>query len=238
MWTEQRVKTIKDLYDYAVENSEELLGTWQSSFVDEDFWLPYTLDNEVYDRVFCNKYKNWYYFDQTGDETVAEVFERFVTAITDFLTLNDKRYHELFKVELMSVDSQTILADYTLTKETDSERTIDRDYISGARQDSASETLGSRTDTVTNQVMAFNSSTFADSSKSTDVMGQQLNSSSANKGSQTDNEDVTDTLGSTVTMVGSNTNPYENMQKFIDTWDGYSFYSMIFRNMAAEFLIA
>ena len=48
--TEQRIKTIKDLYDYAVQNNEELLGDWQSSFSDNDFWLPYTLDKETYDR--------------------------------------------------------------------------------------------------------------------------------------------------------------------------------------------
>ena len=238
MWTEQRIKTIKDLYDYAVENNEDLLGTWQSSFVDEDFWLPYSLNSTVYDRAFCTKYKNWYFFDQTGEETVEEVYERFVEAVTDFLTLNDKKYHELYRVELLTIDPKTILSDYTLTKEKEEERIIDRDYISGARQDSGSETLGSRTDTTTNQVMAFNSNTFVDSGKSTDVSGQQLNSSTMNKGSQTDNEDVTDTLGSTVTMVGSNNNPYENMQKFIEIWDGYSFYSMIFRNLAAEFLIA
>ena len=100
--TEQRVKTIKDLYDYAVENSEELLGNWQSSATD-DFWLPYVLENDLYDRFFCSRYKNWYYFDQTGDETVAEVFQNFVNAVTDFLMVNDKRFSEMFKVEQLTI---------------------------------------------------------------------------------------------------------------------------------------
>ena len=237
IWTNQRVKTVKDLYDYAVENQEELLGDWQSSSTDYDFWLKYTTDSFIYDRAFCTRYKNWYFFDQTGEETVAEVFQRFTEAVTDFLTLNDKKYTELFKVEMLSVQTSSVLSDYTITEEVEAERTINRDYTSGQRQDSESETIGARTDTTTNQVMAYNSSTFVDSSKSTDVLGSQSNSSSYTKGSQIDSDDTTDNLGSSKTTTGTNNNPYENMLKYIGAWDGFSFYTMIFREIAAEFLL-
>ena len=237
MLTEQRVKTVKDLYDYAVENNEELLGNWQSSSSEYDFWLKYTADSSVYDRAFCNRYKNWYYFDQTGEETIAEIFQRFNEAVTDFLTLNDKKFTELFKVEMLSVQGSSVLSDYTITEEVEAERTINREYTSGGRQDSDSETIGGRTDTTTNQVMAFNSSNFVDSSKSTDVIGSQTNSSSYTKGEQSDTDDTTDTLGSSKITSGTNSNPYENMLKYIEAWNGFSFYTMIFREIAAEFLL-
>ena len=235
--TEQRIKTIKDLYDYAVEHNEELLGDWQSSFSDNDFWLPYILDNETYDRFFCTRYKNWYFFDQTGSETVAEVFQSFVNAINDYLTVNDKRFAEIFKVEQLTITSDMIYQDYFTHRETESERTLDRDYVSGSRSDSSSDTIGGKTDTTTNQVMAYNSVSFVDSSKSSDVLGSQTNSSSATKGQQTDTEDVTDTYGSETNVTGANSNPFENMQKFIKVWNGYSFYSMVFREIAKELLL-
>lgn len=234
--TEQRVKTIKDLYDYAVENNEELLGNWQSSATD-DFWLGYVLENTLYDRFFCSRYKNWYYFDQTGDETVAEVFQNFVNAVTDFLTLNDKRFSEMFKVEQLTITSDMIYQDYFSHRETDSERTLDREYVSGEREDSTVDDIGSREDTVTGKVMAFNSSTFQDANKSEDYIGPQSNTSRLTKGQQTDGEDVTDTYGSESYVQGANNNPFENMQKFLKVWNGYSFYSMVFREIAKELLL-
>lgn len=237
LWTNQRVKTVKDLYDYAVENQEELLGDWQSSSTDYDFWLKYTTDSFIYDRAFCTRYKNWYFFDQTGEETVAEVFQRFTEAVTDFLTLNDKKYTELFKVEMLSVQASSVLSDYTITEELEAERTIGREYTSGERTDNSTDTIGARTDTTTNQVMAYNSSSFVDSSKSIDDMEQQVNTNDFTKGEQIDSEDSTDNLGSTKTTTGTNSNPYENMLKYIEAWDGFSFYTMIFREIAAEFLL-
>lgn len=237
MLTEQRVKTVKDLYDYAVEHNEELLGNWQSSSSEYDFWLKYTADSSTYDRAFCNKYKNWYYFDQTGSETVEEVFNRFTEAVTDYLTLNDKKFTELYKVELLTIDNRSILSDHTMSQQINTERGIEREYVSGPRQDATSDTSGERTDTTLVQQMAYNSVAFADTDKTTDTVGNQTDSSTFNKGAQTDTEGTTDTLKSSMSVTGSNDNPYENMLKYIESWDSFSFYTMIFRELASELLL-
>lgn len=239
MWCEdEKIKTVKDLYDYAVENQTELLSDFQSQEpVLYDFWQGYIQGHDSYDRYFCTKYKNWYFFDQDGSETVEEVFTAFVQAVEDFLTVNDKRLTEIYKVELMTVQEASVIADYMVTEEKEGERTVEREYVSGTRSDSTSDTVGEKTDTTTDQIMAFNSSAFADKNKSTTEYGEQENSGSFTKGEQTDNEDVTENTGHTITTIGSKTNPYENMTKYLEAWNGYSFYGSVFREIASELLL-
>ena len=226
------------MYDYTSSNNKCLLGSFQSSQpVLYDFWQDYVDNYEDYDKAFCTRYKNWYFFDQTGSESAQEVYEKFVDAVEGFMLINDKKFTELFKTELLTIDADTVLADRVITETKESERTIDREYVAGQREDSSSETLGERTDTSTVQVMAFNSTSFVDSNKRTDVSGEQENSNSYTRGEQTDTEDVTDTLGHTITTVGSVGNPYENMKKFIEAWNGTSFYTDIFRQIASELLL-
>lgn len=239
LWfTDQKIKTVKDMYDYAVENQEELLSGFTSTqSVLYDFWANYLTNNELYDRAFCTKYKNFFYFDQDGSETIEDVFDRFVQAVEDFLTLNDKKYTELFKIELMTVPDNSVLNDYKIVETKEGEKTVEREYVSGDRTDRNSVTTGARTDTTTNQTMAYNSSAFVDASKSTDVKGEEDDSSAFEKGEQTDNESVSEDTGHTITTTGIKGSPYENMQKYIEAWDGYSFYTMVFRDIAKELLL-
>ena len=236
-FTDERIKTVKDMYDYASENSIALLSEYLSSTVIASFWDEYVNNFELYDQIFCTRYKNLFFFDQDGTEDVDNVTSRFIDAVDGLLRINNKRYNELYKIEGLSIQSNSILSDYNMTEEKSAERGVEREYVSGARQDTSENTSGEREDVTTDQIMAYNSNSFVDQAKSTFEKGAEEDSSEYNKGEQTDNEDVSETSGRTITTSGTKGNPYENMDKFITAWDAYSFYGKIFEDIAKAFLL-
>lgn len=241
MWwtTEQKIKSVYDMYKYAKENDVALLSEFVSSqTVLFNFWQEYINDHEAYDRAFCTMFKDFFYFDQDGTESVEDIFNRFVQAVEDYLMLNDKKYTSMYYVELMSVNADSILTDYKIVEEKENENSTEREYESGARTDDTESTSGQRTDVDTDQVMAYNSTTFVDQAKSTSQKGAQTDSLTFDKGAQTDTENVSESGSHTITTSGSKTNPYENMSKYLEVWDAYSFYTKVFKDIASNLLLA
>lgn len=232
---EQKIITVKDMFDFASDTLVPLLGSYQ--LVTYDFWSEYMSNFEEYDKLFCTMYKNFFYFDQDGTEPVDDVFERFCDSVNGLLMMNRKKYAELYKIELLTIDGSSILSDYKITEEKENERGVEREYVSGERQDTGEDVSGQRTDVETNQVMAFNSTEFVDSTKTTDQKGSETDTTEYNKGEQTDTENVSETGSHTITTTGTKGNPYENMTKYMEAWDSYSFYRKIFNDIAAEFLL-
>ena len=85
--------------------------------------------------------------------------------------------------------------------------------------------------------MTFNSTDFVDASKVTNAKGQEIDSTSATKGSETDTQEVNETSGGTVIMQGATSSITDNAKKFKDTWSGYEFYTYIFKEICKEFLL-
>ena len=66
---------------------------------------------------------------------------------------------------------------------------------------------------------------------------QQIDSTSATKGSETDTQEVNETSGGTVIMQGATSSITDNAKKFKDMWSGYEFYTYIFKEICKEFLL-
>lgn len=226
-------KTINDLYKYAKENSLPLLNTDFTSAVDEvnDFWSLYKEDSDQYDRIFARLFKYFIFFDQTGEEEIDDLLEEFNYAVLDFLTLNDKKYSQLYYI--YRYENETPFNDINLTEETVEDR--DRGYTSGARSDSSSSTSPQYTDVVTNYKMAFDSQAFAPDNKSETQSAQKIFSSSLTKGQQIDSETNDNTI--TKTTTGSTKSENENIKQFRELWDSYDFYKHIFSDICAELLL-
>ena len=233
MWwsLDKTVKTVDDMYKYARTNDIPLLSSF-TSFADttNDFWHDYNIDYERYDSAFALMYKNYRFFDQDVEDenAIADVTTRFIDAVYNFLMINDKKFSQLYKVEKYNTTAN-LGTDYDITETKTANRTSE--YVSGQRSDSV--TSGQRTDIQTEQTMAFNSSTFVDSGKVTDEKGAETDTSI--KGSQTDTEDRDETH--TIRTVGSKTDPSINIDKFIETWDSFSFYKYIFEQICKELLL-
>lgn len=215
---------VEDMYKYAKQNSLELLSDYSATF-----WSDYLTNHEDYDKQFMRMYRSYRYYMQNpydkDNETLADITEDFIEAVYMHLKMNDKKYSELYRLNVLNDADISPLDGYSMTE------VMDRTMVNGAREDSNDETLGTRTDTVTSQIEGFNSSDFDDSNRTTNVYGQQLNGNTFNKGEQENTDDYT------LTKTGSVNNPYENLNKFKSAWTNYEFMQYIFKNICAELLL-
>ena len=239
MWNCRNVqRTVNDLYLYAKENDTPLLTNFVS-VVDpvNDFWDNYVDNYETYDWYFAKMFKNYRYFDQDveGDNPVEDVFADFQMAVTNLLMLKDKAYTQLFKIESATIPSPT--SDYDITEERGKTIETYGSYVSGQREDTSGETIGQRTNTDTSQIMAYNSTDFVDQSKDTMQYGSQTNSGSLTKGEQTNTESRAETTTVTNHISGTKNNPNEMLNSYVDTWNNYSFYKVVFMDICKELLL-
>lgn len=239
MWNWNNVqRTVYDMYLYAKEHHVPLLSDFSSNLeVGKDFWCYYVDNHEMFDRMFALMYKNFRYFDQDveGDNPVSEVFENFSETVKGFLKLNEQRYIRLYQIYLLKDVSVT--DDYDITETREGTRTADREYVSGQRSDTTNSTSGQRIDTAVGQVMAYNSTTFQDQSKTTDTTGAQTDIVTNSKGSQTDTDNTEMNENYTTNVKGIKGNASDNIKKYKNVWDSYNFYSDIFVDICRNFLL-
>lgn len=205
--------TTDKLYKYSKTNNLPLLGG--GSF---DFWLPYVANYSIFDRFFRDKFLSWFYWLEFDDDsTTAEIYNDFIEAIASHLSINAKRYSELYKVQILAADAYDIVNNYDLTEtHTNSHSTSTSDTygqrtdtntststegaredststttVDGARSDSGSTTVGAATNTSEKEIAGFNSSDYSDADKQTDIFGSHTDSTSVSKGAQTNTNDTT-----------------------------------------------
>lgn len=227
---------VEDMYKYAKQNSLELLSDYSA-----DFWSDYVTNYQDYDKQFMRMYRSYRYYMQNpydkDNETVADITEDFIDAVKMHLKMNDKKYSELYKINVLADSEISPLNDYEMTEIMDRTKVYEGTFVDGSRSDSNSETVGSRNDNITYQIEGFNSSTFSDSNKTINALGQQLNSGSFIKGGQENTDDHSEDDDYTLTRTGNNTNPYENVKKFKSVWDNYDFMNYIFKNICTDLLL-
>lgn len=261
MWNRNNVQhTIYDLYKYATENNLDFLPSFTSAIDPlNSFWDNFENNRDLYERYFAKRYKSYRYYDQDveTDNPIADVYADFYASVLAHLTINDKKYTELYKIELL--ESLTPVNDFSMTETKSGSKTYDSEYVSGQRtdtsenvignrQDSTDTSYGQRGDTSTQRVMAYNSSTFVDSSETENVKdavtdttdytkGQQTDTGELVKGEQTNTEDRDETESYTKSQSGYVKNPIETLLQYKDAWNGFSFYGIIFDDLCKEFLL-
>ena len=242
MWNCRNVqRTVKDLYDWQLEQSGEhyLLSNFESE-VDpaNDFWENYRTNHSYYDKYFARRYRNFRYYGQDvdGENPIDEVYSNWQSELYTYLMANDKKYSELYKIELMQ-NNVSPTADYNISETRSGNRSLEAEYVSGTRTDTSSNTYGPGTTTTTGSTKAYNSANFVDVDKTVSSTASRTDSGSVNKGEQTDNETRSYTEGETTTITGSKHNPSEALEKYKEVWNGFSFYTMIFEDFCKEFLL-
>lgn len=235
LYKEADWKTVKDMYDYTVENNLMLLSDYSGLF-----WSDYVNNHERYDKQFKRLYKSYRYYEQmpyTETNEIDDVTLDFIDAVYTYLAMNDKRYSELYRLKVLDTSTFSPVIDYNMTETGSIDKTHDGTNTLGQRADTNSASIGARTDTTLNQIEGFNSSEFQDSDFVTENIGAQSNSGTFTKGSQTDTDEYTDNTDSTLTKTGSTNNPYDNMIKFQRAWNDYEFITYIFKDICKEFLL-
>lgn len=187
---------IKDIYKYCRDNNIKMLSTFNG-----DFWNYYKSNYQNFDRLFKKEFTSWYPMDQERGATLEDITAEFIADVNAFLTVNSKRYAELWRaynIEDNTAYSLTNNVDYTETRDLTIEREgednrgeqviKDTGYISYGAQTVTGDnerTLGGKITSTENKVSAYNDGTYA-----------PRDYSETNEGQQTDTEDLSTTYGS------------------------------------------
>lgn len=163
--------TVDDMYNTVKGTETKFLSSFNA-----DFWQEYEQNHTYYDRLFRRMFASFRYFDQkpkvSWDEiTTAEINDlqaEFTDAVHDLLMVNEKKFTELYRINVVPDEQYSILNNYdvTETKEEENSSTgtdtfgekVDSDsnvygavqdsntHVEGARTDSTTESVGARTD--------------------------------------------------------------------------------------------
>lgn len=213
-----KVFTIKDIFGYTKENNRKMLSEYNA-----DFWQAYKANYQYFDRLFMKRFTSWFPFDQDPDDGLQSIQEDFAFDVYSHLLANDKRYSELWRVNVIADDdaySLTNNVDYTETMDKDT--TAGRTFNKGAQSDSTtigqqsnsntgSKTYGATSETetgsvtygahetdTTNTVSAFNADGYVPKDKQTvdDKLHTDSTSNTTTGEQHVDSETGSHTFGS------------------------------------------
>ena len=236
-------------------------GTKMLSDFTADFWSDYRTNYQRYDKVFRRMFNSFYYFMQSPEEEAVDVANNFREDVYNHLLMNEKKYNELYRVQVIPDTDYSLTDNYNVTENlrrngtesndnTYGQRIDSGSYTKGSRTDSGTQTKGQQTDQNTESVASYDSVSFSPD-KYTEMLsgsrldvtgfteGQQLDSSSNTKGQQIDNLDKTFTENYTLTKKGNigvqtATDMIDKHKRF---WDMWSFYEYIFKEISKELLL-
>lgn len=250
-----------DLYKYNKASNTKMLSGFVSSAGDLDFWADYRTNYKRYDAVFNRMFNSFWYFMQLPDDTLAEVSDEFTDAVYDHLLINDKKYSELYRIQVIPDDDYSLTNNYDVTESMTKSGTETNDNVYGQRLDSGSffegnqtntttNNIGEQTNTTTNKVSPYDSSEFNNNDQSTVVngiredtidllMGSRLDISTTTKGRQIDNLDKNYNEDYTLTRKGNigvqtATDMIDKHKKF---WSMWEFYEYIFKEISKDLLL-
>ena len=176
-----RVYTIKDIQKYTKDHNVKMLSEYTA-----DFWAGYRANYQRFDRLFMKRFTSWYPFDQDPEETLESIQQDFTYDVYAHLMANDKRYSELWRVNVIPDNDA-----YSLTNNVDYTETYE-------------ETNGQDTDFTKGQEL--------DSETLSKTKGQQIDSEdlSRTKGQQIDSEDLSTTIGAQNEDTTNSTSAYNS----------------------------
>lgn len=228
------MKTVNDMYKYAVANNIKLLSTFNAPF-----WAEYLNNSANYDRLFRRKYLSFRYFLHASNEDISEITTDFIEDVYDHLLANSKKYSELYRVNVVDDEEYSLLNNYNIKEVMDKDGTSNDDNTYGSRNDSSNETVGSQTNSVTDKTAPYDSENFYNANSSSTSLGARTDSNSFTKGQQVDSLDTTYTEDYTLTRVGNigvqtGADMLEKHKKF---WTKWQFYEYIFEEISKELLL-
>lgn len=252
---------IGDIYKANAAASTLMLSNFSIAGAEDDFWSDYRTNHTNYDRVFNRMFNSFKPFMQDEDAELSDVVDAFRQDVYDHLLINQKKYEELYRVQVIPDDDYSLINNYDMQEIMDKDVTDNQDNTYGQRSDSGSFTKGSRTDTgsntkgqqsdnTTESVAPYDTVSFSpdkyiemlsgsrlDSTSFTE--GQQLDSSSSTKGQQKDDLDRTYTEDYTLHRVGNIgvQTVSDMLGKHIKLWSVWEFYEYIFKEICKDLLL-
>ena len=224
-------KTI-DLYK-ALTAGEKLMPT-VTGF---DWWENvYTSNSAVYDREFVRRYSDFLYDDFMGADEIDDSKADFKADILSILTLNQKKYAEMYRIFVLTDADMPITYNYDMTETYGATKTTS---VKGSQ----TNTIGSHTDTIgaitdTHKTAPFDSNTFQNESQDetasrSDTYGQR----SDTDGQRTDTVDTNAVTNTRRGNIGVQTaaDVADSFVRFFD--NRFKFMLMIFEDIYKQLLL-
>ena len=196
LWSEDFKYTIKDIYKENKDNNKKMLAESGS-----DFWSGYRANSQYFDRRFMTLFGSWFPYNQEPSEGIESVADDFRYDVYSHLLANDKRYSELYRVNvILDNEAYSLTNNVDYTEEYSEESHLDREFTKGAQTDGdsgftaygsqentedRSKTFGATGSSMEKSVSAYNDSNYAPVEKN-----------EYSDDEHTDTEDNTFTLGS------------------------------------------
>lgn len=255
---------VHDMYESVKNTNIKLLSDFNSTFWN-DYKEHNTYYDKLFKTMFSGfRYFEQVPMNRIEEktyETISSVREEFTNSVYSYLLINKKRFDELYRVSQLTSEEYPILNNYdiTETKEGSNSKEVENSY--GTRTDNGTNNIGARADTDTMVqgsqtterefgIAGFNSSDYSDDRNEnmnvgarTDTVnsskGARADSSSFTKGAQTDNVSENGTDEYVLTRKGNIgvKTVSQMLQEHIDLWTPYEFYTMIFKEICANFLL-
>ena len=132
---------VKDIYEYCKEMGNPMLTAYPG-----DFWEVYADNYTYFDRLFMRSYKEFRAFSLDSDDVEDNAVEWF-DDVYAWLLANDKRYSELWRMQVVSDTDYSILDNYNVreTHSTEGEKSVSDNYGSKTDTESGAVNYGSMT---------------------------------------------------------------------------------------------
>lgn len=187
---------VKDIYEYCKEMGNPMLTAFPG-----DFWEVYADNYTYFDRLFVRSYREFRAFSLKSDDVEDNAVEWF-DDVYAWLLANNKRYSELWRLQVVSDTDYSILDNYNV-----------RETHSTEGESDTTDTIGSKTDTK-NSGLTYGEQVVTDT-----------NSYTHGAVSESDNETLQYGQDSTTTNSTANTGAQTNTREEKVSADNVSTYS-------------
>ena len=225
---------VKNMYTLTKERNVPLLSNYSSAF-----WQEYVANFSEFDNLFKTLYKTFCYFDQEEDENILEVTNNFIEIVKNWLLANDKRYNELWRVNVVNDSKYGILDDVDMTENYQGLNTMASATKEGARTDVRDFTEGGQNYENQNRISAFNTNDYASKNSVKNATGTRNDVTEYTKGEMDSTYARNTGDQHLLTRTGNNgvRTKTEIMEKHSNYWKRYNFYMFVFSEIQEQFLI-
>lgn len=206
-----------------------------------DWWEEYITNHDLLDNWFVRMYKNMHYFAENDFTSKEEELTDWLYTVESLLFTNQKKYHELYRIQGIEDDKLSMTENYDMHRSTDSTNENASSNTTGQRSDFSNTLIGEQNFANQNRSTAFN--TVGEKVKTSDTSsnGTRNDTNTFTQGQQTNTGVSRDTLH-------TESHDYGNLgvQTGADILMGYhkaikqevfAFYQIVFKDICKELLI-
>ena len=219
------------MFQRTQEQQTPLLSNYTSLF-----WEVYKANYTDFDIYFKTKYKSFFFLEQEEDETLDAVISNWLDVVKSHLRVNDKRYNELFRIQVVpDDDSYSIVENYYLEETYNGNNDNQGTNASGQRTDVVNFEQGNQKQTNLDSISAHNTSSLNSRNKSEVETGTRNDITQTTQGGQEFTSHSTNTDSHSLIRHGAiGTQTADQVLEIHQrVWENsFKFYDLVFSELA------